>query len=894
MKYKILTTLGLVLLILITFVWTAPYLFKGEITRLVKARISKDLKAHVSFSDVDISWFRNFPKIAVGLTDLQVTGIGEFETDTLLVAKQFDVACNPADFVSGDSMRIYSVTLSQPHLHARMLKNGHRNWDIMKSEGSSETSQEAPSKPLKLVMQQYAIHNGYINYEDEGRGVTFEIVNLEQEGRGNFNSDLFTLKTMTTAEAVHFNNGGTIPYQLSAKAKIEASVKIDRKTNTFSFNTDRISFNDLKLHADGFFQWINDSSYNMNFRFKTPTTEFKNILSLLSPVYQRDFASVKSTGLAVFNGFVKGKYNIKEAPAYHVNLDVENGFFQYPDLPVPVKNINLSLHVDNPDGLPDHVLVDIRNGHIEINDDSLDFHLLVKNPKSKPYIDMALAGRMDLANISRLMKLEPGTRLSGLLSANLYARGNSTGKEKHPKDPFRAGGQFDLNNFLYVSNDYPGGIVLTQLLMTLSAKNALINELKGAYLSTHFSATGTFNNLFDFAMRNNPLKASISLKADEINLRDWMGAAKDSTGSLTHVHTTFKVPTDIDFTIQAEADKLHYDNLDMQHLSGKLVISDETLQFDQVKADALEGTMVINGHYSTKEGTENPEIALTYDVNGVDVQKTFFAFNTMQKLMPVGKFMSGKFNSHVSFAGQLGPDMMPNLHGLHGEGNILLTGGSLKDFGPLDKLSQSLDIHELKDVSLENVKADFTFESGKVVVNSFQVHTGDIDMEIFGTHSFDQSLEYGINLKVPRNQLGSKGTAFVKNVVTEAADKGIPVRLNDAVNIYVKMTGTINSPEIKTDMNAVVDQSADVLKKEVDDFVNAKLDSAKQQLRHPSSAKKRALVHSGNKSKVNGRTKKVFASEHKKSAHTKKKKSIKHYTTSLRKGKSIASTSGNR
>ena len=57
----------------------------------------------------------------------------------------------------------------------------------------------------------------------------------------------------------------------------------------------------------------------------------------------------------------------------------------------------------------------------------------------------------------------------------------------------------------------------------------------------------------------------------------------------------------------------------------------------------------------------------------------------------------------------------------------------------------------------------------------------------------------------------------------------------------VKMIGTINSPDVKTDMDSVVDMAATDLKKEVNEFVNAKLDSAKQQLHHPSATTKKQL-----------------------------------------------------
>ena len=129
-------------------------------------------------------------------------------------------------------------------------------------------------------------------------------------------------------------------------------------------------------------------------------------------------------------------------------------------------------------------------------------------------------------------------------------------------------------------------------------------------------------------------------------------------------------------------------------------------------------------------------------------------------------------------------------------------------------------------------------------------------------------------------------------MVTEAADKGIPVQLDDEVHIYAKIGGTINNPDIKTDMNAVVDQAADDLKKEVDEFVTAKLDSAKRALRHPASTKKNLIVQTSHKTKSGTVTKKKTASSHKTAAHTnsKKKSKKKYYTKSVAKGKSVASS----
>ncbi len=898
MKSKFLKISGITLLVLVTFVWSAPLLFKGKITRLVKAHINQDMRAHVNFSDVDISLFRHFPGITIGLENVQVTCVGEFQGDTLVTAKRFDMACDALSVISGDSINVYSLTLNEPRFHAVIHKDGHANWNIFKPDMDSDKVIDSSTRAFKLGIQRYTIHKGYADFLDERKDMHVTVVNLEHEGRGNLSSDdLFTLKTKTTADAVDVEQNSAISYRFAAKTKINISFRVDNKSHTYSFNTDQVDFNDLKFHTEGFFQWINDSSYNMNIHFKVPSTKFKDFLSVLPSVYQQDFASVESGGQINFNGYIRGKYDDKHFPAYHTNFFVRNGSIKYPDLSGAVENMNLGIQVDNPDGVADHATVNISEAHAELNNETLDLHLLVKNLETKPFIDFGFVGKLDLANLSKCMKLEPGTHLSGVFSADIHAKGNLSENVNRKKDLFQAGGDVDLENFSFVSGAHPDGFTLNELLLTFNPKNILIKELKGVYRSTHIDATGTLNNLFDFALIHKPLNATIDLKTDEVNLREWIRTDRDSSAIVSgHIKTTFDVPDNIDFSIHAEADKFHFDNLDLQNLSGNLVISNQAVQLHDVRANGFDGNITIDGAYSTLESGENPEIALTYDAKGLDIQKAFFGFNSVRRIMPIAKFMAGNIDAHMTLNGRLNEDMTTDLQTLNGEGTVSLIAASLKDFGPLDKLSQSLDIAELKDIPLKDVKSDFSFKAGKVDVSPFLVHAKDVDMEIGGSHGFDQSLDYAVKLKVPRNQLGNKGKVFVKNVVVQAADKGIPVKLRDAVSMDVKMSGTINSPDVKTDMDSEVNTAATDLKKEVNDFVNAKLDSAKDQLRNPSPVKKQIFVQTSYKSKSHSKVKKTSGSSHKNAAHTKskkkKKKSGKHYTTSLKKEKSTASNSG--
>ena len=164
--------------------------------------------------------------------------------------------------------------------------------------------------------------------------------------------------------------------------------------------------NELQLASDGFFQLANDSTYKMDIRFSAPSTEFKTLLSLVPAVYQQDFDKIKTEGKTIFNGWVKGTYGPTEMPGYHLNLEVKDGMFRYPDLPEPVKDINLVLKMDNPDGITDHTIIDIPTAHISFGNEPFDFRLLVKNPETVRYLDAAAKGKLNLSQVGRFVKLD--------------------------------------------------------------------------------------------------------------------------------------------------------------------------------------------------------------------------------------------------------------------------------------------------------------------------------------------------------------------------------------------------------------------------------------------------------------------------------------------------------
>src|SRR5690606_4438155 len=182
------------------------------------------------------------------IENLNIVDTADFSKDTLNAAKQIDVALNLMSLFGGDQMKIYSVTIDEPRIHAIVNKEGKANWDIARPDTTA--APEAESN-FNVELKKYTINDGYISYTDIPGDMSSEIFHVDHSGSGDFTADLFTLQTQTSAESVSFTYTN-IPYLVNAKAKLNADIQVDNKNDKYTFKTDDIALNDLNLAAEGY------------------------------------------------------------------------------------------------------------------------------------------------------------------------------------------------------------------------------------------------------------------------------------------------------------------------------------------------------------------------------------------------------------------------------------------------------------------------------------------------------------------------------------------------------------------------------------------------------------------------------------------------------------------
>src|SRR6476620_7127468 len=120
----------------------------------------------------------------------------------------------------------------------------------------------------------------------------------------------------------------------------------DMRQKKFTFRQNQIRVNDLALGFSGSAIMAEDRT-TLDMAFNSPRTDFRHILSLVPAIYSQSFQTIKTSGALALSGQIKGDSGKTAFPSFSVDAKVTNGAFQYPDLPLPARDIVLDLSLRN-------------------------------------------------------------------------------------------------------------------------------------------------------------------------------------------------------------------------------------------------------------------------------------------------------------------------------------------------------------------------------------------------------------------------------------------------------------------------------------------------------------------------------------------------------------------
>ena len=868
---RILKWTGISFLVIIVLLILLPIIFKDKIVALVKDEANKNLNAKVDFGEFDLSIFSSFPDFRFKINNVSVVGVDDFAGDTLAFIPLLSADVNLKSVISGGPYGINSILIDKPRILGKVLKNGKANWDIAKADSTAATPTETTtSEPSKFAMKlkKFKINQAYIVYDDQKGGMYGKLDSLTYELKGDFTQDNFVMSNLLDIAQTTFKMSG-VNYLSQVHVNLKADVDMDMPKMKFTFKENEFSLNDLVLGFDGFVE-MPDTNIKMDMKFKAKQTEFKSILSLIPAVYSKEFASVKTSGKLALDGFAKGTYNAAQLPAFGINLAINEAMFKYPSLPKSVNNINVDVHVNNPNGILDATTIDVNKFHVELAGNPIDLTAHVKTPISDPGLIADIRGVIVLASVKEFIPLDKTDALSGTIKSNISIAGHMSSIDKKEYDKFKASGSLQIDKVNYKTATLPYEIQLNTMLLNFTTQFVELATFDAKLGKSDIQAHGKIDNLIQYIFKNDLIKGNFAINSNLMDLNELMASSSTSsatptstaaaTPSATSSNTAssvFAVPSNIDFNLDSKIGKVLYTNLTLENMVGNIVVRNQKVDMTNLKMNTMGGALTINGFYETTN-PKKPTTGLNLKVENFDIQETFKSFNTVQKLAPVGQYAKGKFTATLeNFNTSLNDKMEPDLNAVHANGVFKTDKVSVGGFPPFAKLGDALKIEQLKNMDINNLVVNYKIENGRVVMAPFDTKINNIPTNISGSTGFDQTIDYKWKMAIPKAMFGGAANSALTGLLAQAnSAAGTNLAVGDKINVTALFGGTVTKPEIKTSLkddakSAVATVTTQVLNNAIDK-ANAEAQKILEEAKAQCEKQKAEAQANAEKSKQDG------------------------------------------
>ena len=824
---RILLVVGAVLALVLVLAALLPLLFGGRIAERVKAEANQSLDARVDWRDASLGLFRNFPNLTLGLDDLTVAGVGPFEGDTLAAVRRLGVVLDLASAVraalgGSGPVVVRAVELDQPRLSLLKLEDGTANWDITKVDTAAARPEAEAGRPFAVSLRRFEIDSGTVAFDNRAANLRASVVGLDQSLSGDFGNEQLTIRTLAHADEVSLAFAG-IPYLNRVRLDLSTDIAADLAKKSFTLQESGVRLNELTLAFSGSVAAAAER-LALDLAFGAPRTDFRHILSLVPAVYSRDFQSVQTSGSLAVSGRVQGEYGDDAFPSLSLGAKVENGSFRYPDLPLPARDIALDLSITNPGGHADSTTVDLRRFHVVLGSNPVDAVLVLRTPISDPDVDARVAGRVDLADLRRTLKLEGVEELAGTIAADAAVRTRMSWLDSaNPQyDRISARGTVDVAGLTVKSDSLPHPLTIREASLRLGPRSAELRSFAGTIGSSDLRLTGRLDNLLGYVLRDDDLRGSASLTSNRFNLDEW----RSDEGGLEVI----PVPPRIDFSFDAKVSELLFDKLRMANARGRLRVKDERVTLENFTFNTLGGEIGVTGFYETTDPAK-PTFDVGMRMQKIDIPSAVEQLTTVRMLAPVARYAQGNFSTDLKVSGALGKDMMPLYDVLTGQGSLQTSRLVINDFPALDRLAGLTKLDFLNDPTLQALRSRFQIREGRLHVEPFSVPVGPTTLQVSGSNGLDQSLDYVLQLPVPRSALGADASQAIAGIVSKAAGAGLDLQGASTIPLGIRLTGTVTNPSIDTEIGkaatAVVEDAKEAVREAVEQRVEATVDSAK-------------------------------------------------------------------
>jgi hypothetical protein len=773
------------------------HIYEDEVKQGLIGALNEKLNAPVAISGMDLTLIARFPMASMNLHDVLIMEVrsDEVPSDTLLFAKELFLEFSLWGLFQGN------YTLERIHgdrvkLYPGIDPKGAYNHIIWKEDSTSTTSAD-------IALEKVSMEQLELRFRDARSGLEIRNHSQSLAVQGRFTDALNDLNLNGDLHLHHWLQGADT-LLADRKADVRLTMNFGGDDGAFRITQGEVVSNKVPLELT--LELLpSPTGDQLDLRANGLGLDLGNTLGLLPTgmLPQLDRYAIKgAVDLAIrYTGPIDGA-----GPALSLGAKVTKGHVKERRSGSVFSDISGELALDlSPQGVPRKLHINgfsARSGSGTLRGDWRSDGLTNALVKADLQVDIDLADLLRFAQVDTLEQV--GGRLT--VDARIEGRVRDVADLK-PADlrPLRMGGTASLRGASLKLKGVRHRIEELDAELALEANDAAIHSLKATLQGSHIVLKGRLVNLVPYLLFDDQrLTIQADGSADRIDLAALLQAEEaPKAKSSDDPGYALSLPASIALDLRARVEELVFADFSATAINGTIRMQDRVLKVSPVTFNTASGAVLGSLELDARGAGPFP-LAVDATFQDIDIKELFREFGDFGQDFIGHRHLSGRSQAKITLRVPLSPALELDMDRLLCTLDIAIDDGGIKGHAPLLAVADHLrdnrlvapfvNIPELRkrlsDVRFARLENRIEIRDGAVHIPTMEVKSSAMDLELSGTHWFDDRIEHHLNFRLSDLFRMGKPTRDEFGPIT---DDGTGMR------VFLRMYGTASDPQFSND-----------------------------------------------------------------------------------------------
>ena len=516
---------------------------------------------------------------------------------------------------------------------------------------------------------------------------------------------------------------------------------------TLQFKVGEKDYFNAYLHSKGFNEMTVDASV-------------KGALDLATLDAALGLSSIDLKGILKTNIQAKGIYSTSKKlfPKTIGGISLREGWLKSDSYPNPITEITFVANVLNKAGTFKDLIIAVapasfvfEGSPMYVNATLSDFSDLAYNAKIK--------GELNVGRIYQVFS-QKGLDVTGYAKADLSLKGKQSYASNGQYEKLDNRGTLLLRNIKATSELFPKSFFIKQGNFRFQNEKMWFEKFYASYGKSDFDINGYLLNTINYFLESHgTLNGNFNMKSKLINVDEFMalekGENKDRNIEVEYAkedHPKMSgvviIPKNLNVSLTANADKVQYNGLVLNKLSGKVGMAKGGFFLENTTFNIIDCILGIDASYKDESPT-TAHFNAHFTAKDFSVQRAYKEIPMFREMVSAAQKAQGIVSVDYTVKGDLNGNMGPIYESLEGGGTIYLRDVQVKGLKLFDGISSKTGQKGIDDPNMKGIEIISTIDNNLIHIEPFTFSVASFRPTIKGTTSFDGLLDLRMRLGLP-------------------------------------------------------------------------------------------------------------------------------------------------